>query len=66
MLEYAKVILPKFSFSAELFQKELLKCINWVEPVEREKLQKWVTENFSNEFSGIIENSFDTVYKIAV
>jgi len=66
MLEYAKVILPKFSFSEELFQKELLKCINWVEPVERGKLHKWVTENFAGEFPDIIENAFDHACTLTV
>ena len=57
MLEYAKVILPKLSFSEELFQKELIKCINWVEPFERDTLQSWVFDNFSNEFPEVIEDA---------
>ena len=66
MLEYAKVILPKLCFSEELFQKELIKCINWVEQDERESLQKWVAENFADEFPEIIENAFESSCSMAL
>jgi hypothetical protein len=46
MLEYAKIILPKVSFSKELFMKELNKCINWVEKDQLNELFAWCSENF--------------------
>ena len=46
MLEYAKVILPKVSFSRDLFRKELTKCINWVSEAEISSLKSWCYENF--------------------
>jgi hypothetical protein len=35
-MEYAKTILPRVSFSETLFKKELIKCMGWMKPSERE------------------------------
>lgn len=58
MLEYAKIILPKVSFSRELFEKELNKCINWVDTVKRPELYTWCRENFSEMYPDIISRAF--------
>jgi len=58
MLEYAKVILPKVSFSRELFRKELLKCINWVKEDEVGELRSWCFENFSEIYPEILYEAF--------
>ena len=58
MIEYAKVILPKVSFSRELFQKELLKCINWVDKGEIEDLREWCINNFGNLYPKLLEEAF--------
>ena len=58
MIEYAKAILPKVSFSRQLFQKELLKCINWVDKGEIEDLQKWCMMNFGNLYPKVLEEAF--------
>lgn len=58
MLEYAKVILPKVSFSRDLFRKELVKCINWVSESEIETLKKWCLENFKEMYSDILTDAF--------
>lgn len=59
MLEYAKVILPKVSFSRELFQKELNKCINWVGDSEIESLREWCFENFMDLYPNILTEAFE-------
>lgn len=61
MLEYAKVILPKVSFSRELFEKELKKCINWVSGKELEELRSWCYKQFENIYPDILLRSFDHV-----
>ena len=61
MLEYAKVILPKVSFSRELFQKELAKCINWVGDSDLGQLQKWCFENFREIYPDILTEAFAPV-----
>jgi len=61
MIEYAKVILPKISFSRDLFRKELIKCVNWVEnPNELDELIKWCTENFGEMYPEILDEVFST------
>ena len=58
MLEYAKVILPKVSFSRELFRKELAKCINCVGESDLNKLKEWCFENFSEMYPDILSKAF--------
>lgn len=58
MMEYAKVILPKVSFSRELFRKELAKCINWVGESERIQLKNWCYENFIEMYPDILSEAF--------
>ncbi|MBL7966387.1 MAG: hypothetical protein JNK09_05260 [Prolixibacteraceae bacterium] len=59
MLEYARVILPKVSFSRELFRKELRKCISWVEDSELMKLKEWCFENFKDQYPDILHEAFE-------
>lgn len=58
MLEYAKVILPKVSFSRELFRKELTKCINWVGDSDLKGLRNWCFENFMEMYPDILTEAF--------
>ncbi len=58
MLEYAKVILPKVSFSKDLFNKELNKCIGWVEEDQVRELFVWCNENFRDLYPDIISKAF--------
>jgi hypothetical protein len=58
MLEYAKVILPKVSFSRDLFRKELTKCINWVNESEIGHLKEWCFDNFREMYPDILANAF--------
>lgn len=61
MLEYAKVILPKVSFSKELFRKELNKCIHWVEPEQIQELYKWCQENFNEMYPDVLAEAFTDI-----
>ncbi len=61
MLEYAKVILPKVSFSRELFRKELSKCIKWVEQNQLQELSDWCFENFNNKYHDILVEEFANI-----
>jgi hypothetical protein len=58
MLEYAKIILPKVSFSNELFEKELNKCISWVDKNQRNELYTWCCENFNEIYPDILSRAF--------
>lgn len=61
MLEYAKVILPKVSFSRELFRKELNKCINWVEPNQLQELYNWCFQEFKEMYPNVLAEAFADV-----
>jgi hypothetical protein len=58
MLEYAKVILPKVSFSRELFTKELNKCINWVEKDQVMDLYIWCYQKFQTMYPNVLAEAF--------
>ena len=58
MLEYAKVILPKVSFSKDLFMKELNKCIGWVEKDQIRELYAWCNENFKEIYPEVLAIAF--------
>jgi len=58
MLEYAKVILPKVSFSKDLFNKELNKCIQWVEKDQIHELYVWCYKNFHEMYPDILSKAF--------
>lgn len=61
MIEYAKTILPRVSFSAELFRKELLKCIGWMKPGELHELKQWCHGMFSKQFPDILKEAFANI-----
>ncbi len=61
MLEYAKVILPKVSFSKNLFSKELKKCIQWVEKEQIEELHKWCYKKFGDIYPDVLQEAFSNV-----
>lgn len=61
MLDYAKVILPKVSFSKHLFRKELAKCIRWVEPSEVQELHDWCYQKFKDKYPDVLEEVFSGV-----
>ena len=58
MLEYAKIILPKVSFSKDLFNKELNKCIGWLETDQIQELYRWCNENFKEMYPDILSKAF--------
>ena len=62
MIDYAKVILPKVSFSRDLFRKELIKCVKWTEdPKELNVLREWCDENFGEMYPDILDQVFSII-----
>lgn len=61
MLEYAKIILPKVSFSRELFRKELGKCINWVEADQVKDLHTWCRGKFQKRYPKVLAEAFNGI-----
>lgn len=58
MLKYAKEILSKVSFDKNLFEKELLKAIKLLLPVEIKELKEWCYKTFGHIYSSILERCF--------
>ncbi len=58
MLEYAKILLPKVSFSSYLFKKELNKCIDWLDDEQVQELHDWCNANFKHIYPKIISEAF--------
>ena len=48
MLEYSKKILTKMSFDADLFRKELKKCLGYLTPQDAKILRKWANANYGD------------------
>lgn len=61
MLDYAKIILPKVSFSKCLFSKELKKCISWVEKDQLHELYSWCYQKFGNIYPDVLSEAFANV-----
>jgi hypothetical protein len=59
MMEYAKVILPRVTFSKFLFRKELLKCLKWMKPSERNEFKNWCQHTFNHQYPDILNEAFD-------
>ena len=58
MLDYAKIILPEVSFRKQLFQKELKKCLEWVDPTEVQQLHDWCYEKFEDTHPDVLKDVF--------
>jgi hypothetical protein len=59
MLELSKKILKKVSFDFNLFHKELLKSISWMQNKEDlQKLKEWCLQEFGNSHKLILNKVF--------
>ena len=58
MLNYSKIILEKVSFDPELFEKELIKSMEFIEKEELPKLKAWCNQNFRHIYPSLLEKVF--------
>ncbi len=61
MLKYAKEILTKVSFDAQLFEKELKKAIKMLVGEELVELKNWCYEKFGKLYHTLINRCFRQV-----
>lgn len=61
MLKYAKEILTKVSFDAQLFEKELKKAIKMLVGDELIELRSWCYEKFGKLYHTLINRCFRQV-----
>ena len=61
MLDHSKLVLKKVSFDTNLFKKELLKAVNWLNPVDVIKFEEWCFSHFETEHRQILITVFNKV-----
>lgn len=62
MLEHQKILLMNSVHDFNMFRKELVKSLNWLDQFERQKLYLWLRDKYWNTHSDLIE----TVFKMEV
>lgn len=58
MLTYTETVLEKVSFNRDLFRKELLKSLKWLQNEEVNVLKVWCIINFGAIYMDIIAEAF--------
>jgi hypothetical protein len=58
MLEHQKIILENVRHDKKLFQKELVKSVNWLEENDQEELYQWLKKSYWKSHRQIIESVF--------
>ena len=65
MLEHQKIVLSGVCDQKQLFRKELLKSLSWLDAKEQDALKGWVWENFYHMHSETIDEVFKGSYPVA-
>ncbi|MCU4155516.1 hypothetical protein J1N10_05980 [Carboxylicivirga sp. A043] len=65
MFELCKTVLNGVHEDKNLFRKELIKSLSWLNSEEQIKLQAWVREKFGHEHADVIDEILDTKYQFA-
>lgn len=58
MLEHQKMVLSGVEDHSQLFRKELLKSLSWLDDKEQLSLEKWVRKNYYHLHSKTIDEVF--------
>jgi len=58
MLDYVKIILLKVSFSKKLFEKELRKALQHVQPADLVEFKTWCYQQFARLYRRILKRVF--------
>jgi hypothetical protein len=58
MLEHQKIILENVRHDKKLFQKELIKSVNWLEKEDQRELYQWLKKSYWDSHKQIIESVF--------
>ena len=59
MLRYTETILQKVSFNKELFKRELIKAVKWLQKDDVPLLKAYVVLNFGNTHHDVINEVFN-------
>lgn len=58
MLDYVKLILLKVSFSKKLFEKELRKSLQVIQPAELLEFKTWCYQQFARLYRRVLKRVF--------
>ncbi|MFW5700805.1 MAG: hypothetical protein ACOCWM_03860 [Cyclobacteriaceae bacterium] len=58
MLEHQKIVLRNVADNMELFKKELIKSLAWLNAHEITQLRRWLKENYRTTHKGILDEVF--------
>lgn len=58
MLEHQMTVLKAVADNHDLFKKELIKSLDWLDPEEKSQLRSWLQENFPGKYSDLINDTF--------
>ena len=58
MLDYIKMILLKVSFSKKLFEKELRKALQYIQPAELLGFKTWCYQQFARLYRRVLKRVF--------
>jgi hypothetical protein len=58
MLDYVKMILLKVSFSKKLFEKELRKALQHVQPLDLADFKTWCYQQFARLYRRVLKRVF--------
>jgi len=59
MLEHQKTLLINLVHDKNMFRKELMKSIKWLDQIEQQKLYLWLKDRFGNLYRDLIESLFN-------
>jgi hypothetical protein len=58
MLEHQKTLLTNSVHDINMFRKELVKSLKWLDQIEQQKLYLWLKNKYWNTHSDLIETVF--------
>lgn len=58
MLEHQKIVLSGVEDNSQLFRKELLKSLSWLDDKEQDSLENWVRKKYYQVHSKTIDEVF--------
>ena len=61
MLEHQKLIIAKVSHDREMFRKEIVKTLKWVESHEIIHLHQWLKDNYGKKHAETIREIFKKI-----
>lgn len=58
MLEHQMTVLKAVADNQDLFKKELIKSLDWLDLEEKSQLKSWLQENYISKYSDLINEAF--------